>query len=102
MIQAAWGYGLVQLLLMIRLFPWIAKQPFAPSYWAFSFGITALSGSALTMTLRGLTGAIAELAPVMFVFTNLVMAVLIIGTVVRWGQNKLLPPAVVAAPQATT
>jgi tellurite resistance protein len=100
MVQAAWGYGLVQLLLMIRLLPWIAKQPFASSYWAFSFGITALSGSALTMTLRGLTGAIAELAPVLFVFTNLVMAVLIVGTVVRVAQNKFLPPAAVAPPPA--
>jgi tellurite resistance protein len=102
LVQAAWGYGLAQLLLMIRLLPWIAKQPFASSYWAFSFGITALSGSALTMTLRGLTGAIADLAPVMFVFTNLVMAVLIVGTIVRLAQNKLLPPAVAPAPAAST
>ncbi|MET0937529.1 MAG: dicarboxylate transporter/tellurite-resistance protein TehA, partial [Luteibacter sp.] len=98
MVQAAWGYALIQLLLMIRLFPWIAKQPFASSYWAFSFGITALSGSALTITLRGLTGAIAELAPVLFVFTNVVMAVLIVGTIVRIAQNKLLPPATAPTP----
>lgn len=102
LVQAAWGYGLVQLLMMIRLFPWIAKQPFASSYWAFSFGITALSGSALTMSLRGLTGAIAQLAPVMFVFTNAVMLLLTVGTIVRLAQNKLLPPPVVAAPPATS
>jgi tellurite resistance protein len=100
LVQAAWGYGLVQLLMMFRLFPWIAKQPFASSYWAFSFGITALSGSALTMSLRGLTGAIAQLAPVMFVFTNGVMLLLTVGTIVRLAQNKLLPPPVVAVPPA--
>jgi tellurite resistance protein len=99
LVQASWGHGLIQLLLMIRLLPWIAKQPFASSYWAFSFGITALSGSALTMTLRGLTGAIADLAPLLFVFTNAVMAILVVGTIVRVAQNKLLPPAVPAATQ---
>lgn len=97
LVQAAWGYGLLQALLLIRLLPWILEQPFAPSYWAFSFGITALSGDALQMTSRGLTGAIADLTPAVFVFTNVVMAVLIVGTIVRAAQNKLLPPAPVAA-----
>ncbi|SEN22485.1 tellurite resistance protein [Luteibacter sp. UNCMF331Sha3.1] len=99
--QAAWGYGLVQLLLVLRLFFWITKQPFAPSYWAFSFGITALSTGALAMTERGVTGAIAQMAPVVFVFTNVVMAVLIVGTLVRIAQGKLLPsppPAAAASP----
>jgi len=101
LVQAAWGYGLVQLLLALRLAPWIAKQPFVPSYWAFSFGITALSTGALQMTLRGVTGAIAQMAPVVFAFTNVVMAVLIVGTLVRLAQGKLLPappPAVTTSP----
>jgi tellurite resistance protein len=96
LVQAAWGYGLVQLFLMIRLLPWIMQQPFAPSYWAFTFGLTALSGTAIGMTSRGVTGAIAELAPVLFVITNVALAIIIIGTVTRAAQDKLLPPAVVA------
>ncbi|UPG88034.1 dicarboxylate transporter/tellurite-resistance protein TehA [Luteibacter aegosomaticola] len=96
LVQAAWGYGLVQLFLMIRLLPWIMQQPFAPSYWAFTFGLTALSGTAIGMTSRGVTGAIAELAPVLFVITNVALAIIIIGTVIRAAQDKLLPPAVVA------
>lgn len=101
LVQAAWGYGLLQALLLIRLLPWILKQPFAPGYWAFSFGITALSGDALQMTSRGLTGAIADMAPVVFVFTNVVMAVLIVGTIVRAAQDKLLPTAPTPARPAT-
>ncbi|HXP01020.1 MAG TPA: dicarboxylate transporter/tellurite-resistance protein TehA [Luteibacter sp.] len=99
LVQAAWGYGMVQLLLMIRLAPWILKQPFVPGYWAFSFGITALSGGALQMTARGVTGAIAQMTPFVFVFTNLVMIALVVGTLVRIFQDKLLPPPMpVAAP----
>jgi tellurite resistance protein len=93
MVQATWGYGLLQLFLMIRLLPWIMQQPFAPSYWGFTFGLTALSGTAIAMTSRGLTGAIADMAPALFVVTNVTLAVIIIGTIVRAAQDKLLPPA---------
>lgn len=97
-VQAVWGYGLLQFFMLVRLLPWIRQQPFAPSYWAFSFGLTALSGTAIAMTLRGLEGAIAQAAPVLFVVTNIVMAILIIGTIVRAAQGKLLPPAPVPQP----
>ncbi|WP_413623397.1 dicarboxylate transporter/tellurite-resistance protein TehA [Luteibacter sp. Lutesp34] len=93
LVQAAWGYGLLQGLLLLRLLPWVSKQPFAPSYWAFSFGITALSGDALQMRHRGLTGAIADLAPYLFALTNVALAVLIVGTLVRLVQGRLLPSA---------
>lgn len=97
LVQATWGYGMLQLFLLIRLLPWITQQPFAPSYWAFTFGLTALSGTAITMVSRGLTGAIAQLTPVLFALTNAVLLLIIIGTVVRALQGKLLPPVL---PQA--
>ncbi|WP_233838255.1 dicarboxylate transporter/tellurite-resistance protein TehA [Paraburkholderia sp. ZP32-5] len=97
LVQATWGYGLFQLLLLIRLLPWIMKQPFAPSYWAFTFGLTALSGDGIQMTLRGVTGAIVDLTPGLFVVTNVALAAIVVGTVVRLAQGKLLP-----APQAAT
>jgi tellurite resistance protein len=90
--QAMWGYGLFQLLMLLRLLPWVAKQPFAPSYWAFSFGVTAISTGALMMTVRGIQGAIPRLAPAIFVLANVVMAILVIGTLVRLLQGRLLPP----------
>jgi tellurite resistance protein len=102
LVQAAWGYGLLQLFLMIRLLPWIMQQPFAPSYWAFTFGLTALSGTAISMVSRGVTGAIAQLAPVLFVITNVSLAIIIIGTVIRAAQDKLLPPATVTVSAPTT
>ena len=93
-VQAMWGYGLFQLLMLLRLMPWVAKQPFAPSYWAFSFGVTAIATGALLMTLRGAHGAIPSLAPGIFILANVVMVALVIGTLVRLLQGKLFPPPV--------
>lgn len=90
-VQAAWGYGLLQALLLVRLLPWILEQSFTPAYWGFSFGVTALSGDALQMTSRGVTGAIPALTPALFGFTNLVIVVLVVGTMLRMAQGKLLP-----------
>lgn len=90
-VQAAWGYGLLQALLLLRLLPWILEQPFTPAYWGFSFGVTVLSGDALQMTSRGVTGAIPALTPALFGFANLVIVVLVVGTVLRIVQGKLLP-----------
>lgn len=91
-VQAMWGYGLFQLLVLIRLLPWITKQPFAPSYWAFSFGLTAISAGALQMVSRGVTGALAVIAPMIFALTNIAMVLIVVGTVVRIAQGNLLPP----------
>lgn len=105
LVQATWGYGMLQLLILFRLLPWIMKQPFAPSYWAFTFGLTAISAGAIQMTLRGVTGAIADMALPLFALTNIALAGIIVGTLVRIVQGKLLPPlaaapAVVSAPQS--
>lgn len=90
--QALLGYGLLQAVLLLRLLPWIAVQPFGASYWAFSFGVTALSFDAIVFLLRGQTGYIEWLSFVLFVLANLTMGILIIGTLWRLTQGKLLPP----------
>jgi tellurite resistance protein len=90
--QALLGYGLLQVALLLRLLPWIAKQPFGASYWAFSFGVTALAFDAIVFMLRGQTGYIEWLSVVLFVLANLTMVILIVGTLWRLTQGKLLPP----------
>jgi tellurite resistance protein len=72
------GYGLLQALLLLRLLPWIMEQGFAASYWAFSFGVTALANAPLVMIIHGETGAVAELAPVLFCAANVVVGSLAI------------------------
>jgi tellurite resistance protein len=94
------GYGLYQALLALRLWPWIREAAFAPSYWAFSFGIMAMA----TMALRLLDRAPSEwlwqlLAPVLFAVANVVMALLLWHTWVLARQGNLWPTAGgVAAP----
>jgi tellurite resistance protein len=87
------GYGLLQALLMLRLLPWIRQQPFAPSYWAFTFGATSLASTALVMVERGTTGAVASIAPYTFIAANLVVGLIAVATVRLMFQGRLLPKA---------
>jgi len=93
------GYGLLQALIAIRLWPWIRQQPFAPSYWAFSFGMTALATDLLRLIERGDNGAAAFLAPYAFGIANVLIAALVVGTIRLAVQHRLLPVPV-AVPAA--
>jgi len=85
------GYGLFQLLLIVRLMPFVAELPFNASYWAFSFGLTALIFDSVIFVVRGATGWITWLSGALFVVGNVVLAVLVIGTLIRLASGKLLP-----------
>jgi tellurite resistance protein len=87
------GYGLLQALLLLRLLPWIRQQPFAPSYWAFTFGATALATLPLRMMERGATGAVGSIAPYLFVGANIVVALIAAATLRLVLQGRLLPKA---------
>ncbi len=92
--HAMFGYAILQVLVITRQLPWIMQQPFAASYWAFTFGLTALSTAALRMTARGDTGAIGHLAPVIFVLVNIALALVAIATLWLLIRGKLLPAPV--------
>jgi tellurite resistance protein len=87
------GYGLLQVLLLLRVLPWIRQQPFVPSYWAFTFGATALATVPLRMMERGATGAVASIAPYLFVAANIVVALIALATVRLMFKGRLLPVA---------
>jgi tellurite resistance protein len=87
------GYGLLQALLLLRLLPWIMEQPFAASYWAFTFGATALAIAPLRMIEQGDTGAIAHIALYVFVGANIVVGLIALGTLRLIVQRRLLPQA---------
>jgi tellurite resistance protein len=108
LVHAFLGYGLLQALVLVRLLPWIRQEPFAPSYWAFTFGATALAVAPLRMIERGDAGAVATLAPLIFVAANVVVGLVAIGTIVlafRWRlvtKSVVFPAAAASAsaPQA--
>lgn len=86
------GYGLYQALLAARLLPWTAQAEFAPSYWAFSFGIMALASMALRMLARAPDEVLWQvLGSLLFGVANLVMATLLWRTVGLVLQGRLLP-----------
>ena len=87
-----WGYGLYQLLLGIRLGAWLGEQPFAPSYWAYTFGIAAATISGLKLALAGVPVAQVLSIPV-FVGANLFIGYLALRTAHLFLTRKLLPIA---------
>jgi tellurite resistance protein len=94
------GYAILQALVLIRLLPWILQQPFAASYWAFTFGVTALATAPMRLIAHGDTGAIATLAPYLFIGANLAVGLIALGTLRLIFKGKLLPQAPVVAPAA--
>ncbi|KJV25196.1 potassium-tellurite ethidium and proflavin transporter [Aquitalea magnusonii] len=74
-----WGYGLFQLLLGLRLGPWLGVQPFIPSYWAYTFGVTAATISGLKLAQSGIQSAQVLALPV-FIGANLFIGYLAIRT----------------------
>jgi tellurite resistance protein len=77
------------------------QQPFAASYWGFTFGATALATPPIRMVGHGDTGAIAHLAPVLFVGANIAVGLIALATLRLIVQRRLLPPAAPAAPVAS-
>ncbi len=91
-VNALMGYGMLQALILLRLSPWLLKQPFAPSYWAYTFGVAALTTTPLRMIARGETGPTTVLAPALFLLANIVVAGVAVGTVRLLVQGRLFPP----------
>lgn len=89
------GYGLIQGLVLLRLLPWIMQQPFGASYWAFTFGLTAMAFDAIKFVERGAGGMFPPLAIVLFAFANIAIGLIAAGTL--W---LLLKGRLVAAPGA--
>lgn len=78
--HALLGYALLQALVLLLRVRWVAQQHFAPSYWAFSFGVTALAQAPLIMVSRGGSAPASILASWLFGFANLIVGLLLIGT----------------------
>ncbi|BBQ16235.1 dicarboxylate transporter/tellurite-resistance protein TehA [Klebsiella pneumoniae] len=84
------GYGLLQLLFMLRLMPWYLRQPFNASFWSFSFGISALATTGLHLGQARGDGFFHHLAMPLFIFSNLVVGLLLLRTALLLVSGKLL------------
>ncbi|TPG52639.1 dicarboxylate transporter/tellurite-resistance protein TehA [Sphingomonas glacialis] len=90
--QAFLGFALLQALLLLRLWPWITEQPFAPSYWAVTFGVTALPTALIKVSAASPSHAYSDLAFATFVASNLIMIVVVILTVFWVFRQKSAAP----------
>ncbi len=90
------GYAILQALILLRLSPWLMKQPFSASYWAYSFGVAALTTTPLRMIAHGQSGPLTEIAPVLFLGANIVIGLIALGTIRLLLQSRLLPASALA------
>jgi tellurite resistance protein len=90
-VNALLGYAILQALILIRLLPWLLKQKFTASYWAYTFGVAALTTTPLRMIAHGQTGPVTQIAPVLFVGANIVIGLIALGTIRLLLQGRLLP-----------
>ncbi|MCQ1775826.1 dicarboxylate transporter/tellurite-resistance protein TehA [Neorhizobium galegae] len=87
--HAMLGYAFLQFLLLIRLLPWVFEQAFSASYWAFSFGLTAMATAVLKMADRGSSALLASLAGPIFVLVNTLLLVLVFLSLWHLVSGKL-------------
>ena len=84
------GYGLLQLLFTLRLMPWYLSQPFNASFWSFSFGVSALATTGLHLGQSSPSGFFHAITIPLFIFTNAIIALLLVRTFILLMQGKLL------------
>ena len=89
--RALIGYALLQVLLLLRMARWIGEAPFSAAYWAFTFGGVALATAVAKIALVTPVGAMAQLAPILFVGANALVALIAIGTLRLLITGRLLP-----------
>ena len=78
----------------------LGSQPFAPSYWAFTFGLSALAISFLRFVERGATGPSPLAAPYVFSAVNLAIGGIAAGTLWLLLPDRLLPPPLQPPPES--
>ncbi|MDG6881389.1 Tellurite resistance protein tehA [Phocoenobacter uteri] len=74
------GYGLLQLLFLIRLLPWIFANGFTPSVWGFSFGLASMAKVGIVLAEQNQAPIFYMLGLTMFSFATLCIALMFIGT----------------------
>jgi tellurite resistance protein len=89
--QRGFSDGLLQALIIARMLPWIMVQPFAFSYWAFTFGLTSMAFDAMKFVERGMDGLAPRLAYATFVVANISIAIVAVGTAWLLIRGRILP-----------
>lgn len=79
-VKGLWGYGLLQFLFLLRIFPSLAKNGFSIGFWAFSFGLASMANSGVSFYHHS---ELPYLGLTAFGFANLMIFCLMIGTFIK-------------------
>lgn len=90
------GYGVLQLLLVARLWRWFLAAGFRPGLWAFSFGFAAMVNCGLRITQSSPDTAVQVVAVALVVVGTAAVLALVVGTVALLVRGRLLPPRITA------
>ena len=93
------GYGLLQVMILVRLNRWIMALPFGPGLWAFTFGVAALSGSTLLCLERQPASLVGSLAWPAFLAANAFIGWIAVRTLALGWQGRLFPVPTQPQPQ---
>jgi tellurite resistance protein len=85
------GYALMQMLILLRLWPWLRAAGPSLGWWAFSFGLAALPTAAAKLVAHGDHGVIAPLAAILTVVGTLAILAIAAMTLTLLARGKLLP-----------
>ncbi|WHP17338.1 dicarboxylate transporter/tellurite-resistance protein TehA [Cellulomonas sp. ES6] len=91
------GYGVLQLLLLLRLWRWLLAGGFTAGLWAFSFGLAAMANTGLRIAHAEVDTAVRVVAVVVAAVGTALLLALAAGTVVLLARGRLVPPATPAA-----
>jgi tellurite resistance protein len=85
------GYALLVAAVLVRLGGRFREVPFAPSYWAFAFPVSALAAGALRQGAAASGSVAAALALPIFIVANGVVGIIAWRTVSAAARGALLP-----------
>lgn len=80
-VHALIGYGILQLVVLLRLAPWLREAGAVMGFWAFSFGATSIATAPVELLGHGDTSAISVIAPITFALANVFVLGLALMTI---------------------
>ena len=81
------GYGILQLIFLMRLLPWVLEGGFSMSMWGFSFGMGSMVAGGIRLTAVGMLGFVG---PVLTVVGTAFLIFLWAGTLYLAVKGRLL------------
>jgi tellurite resistance protein len=85
------GYGVLQLLLMLRLWRWILAGGFTPGLWAFSFAFAAMGNTGLRLVHSQPETAVRVVAIAVVALATALLLALVVGTTILLLRGRLVP-----------